>query len=74
MTESQNEIERICRRSLTNEASQINEFIADLKENDYRKQGLFSAPYECFDKLDYRQNPLYLTTVACPLIAFRKMF
>jgi len=51
-----------------------NEFIADLRENDYRKQGLFSAPYECFDKLDYRQNPLYLTTVACPLIAFRKMF
>ena len=51
-----------------------NEFIADLKENDYRKGGVYAAPYECFNKSDYRQNPLYLTTVACPLIAFRKIF
>lgn len=51
-----------------------NEFIADLKENDYRKGGELAAPYECFNQSGYRQNPLYLTTVACPLVAFRKIF
>ncbi|MBS1751974.1 MAG: hypothetical protein JST63_18895 [Bacteroidetes bacterium] len=49
------------------------EFIEDLKANDYRKGGDFGAPYECFNSSDYRQNPIYLTTVACPLIVFRKM-
>jgi hypothetical protein len=50
-----------------------NEFIDDLKANDYRKGGDFGAPYECFNKGTYTQNPIYLTTVACPLVAFRSM-
>lgn len=50
-----------------------NEYITDLKENDYRKGGEYSAPYECFYNSNYKQNPLYLTTVACPLIAFKKI-
>ena len=49
------------------------DFIEDLKANDYRKGGDFGAPYECFNKSAYTQNPVYLTTVACPLVAFRKM-
>jgi hypothetical protein len=49
------------------------EFIVDLKTQDYRKGGELAAPYECFNQSDYRQNPLYLTTVACPLVAFRKI-
>jgi hypothetical protein len=50
-----------------------NEFIDDLRANDYRKGGTFGAPFECFNKGTYTQNPIYLTTVACPLVAFRKM-
>jgi hypothetical protein len=49
------------------------EFIEDLKTNDYRKGGNFGAPYECFNKETYTQNPIYLTTVACPLVAFWRM-
>ncbi len=49
------------------------EFIEDLKLNDYRKGGAFGAPYECFNKSSYTQNSVYLTTVACPLVAFRKI-
>ncbi len=49
------------------------EFINDLRENDYRKGSDFGAPYECFNKSGYRQNPIYLTTVACPLIVFKSM-
>lgn len=54
-------------------ADLANEFIADLRENDYRKGGELAAPYECFNQSGYMQNPLYLTTVACPLTAFRKI-
>src|SRR5690606_1869080 len=49
------------------------EFMDDLKANDYRKGGNFGAPYECFNQTGYTQNPIYLTTVACPLVAFRRM-
>jgi hypothetical protein len=49
------------------------EFIEDLQTNDYRKGSGLGAPYECFNKGTYTQNPIYLTTVACPLVAFRKM-
>ena len=50
-----------------------NEFMEDLKANDYRKGGDFGAPYECFNPSAYKQNPIYLTTVTCPLVAFRKL-
>jgi hypothetical protein len=49
------------------------EFIADLRANDYRQGGEFGAPYECFNKGLYTQNPIYLTTVACPLVAFKRL-
>ena len=49
------------------------EFVADLRENDYRKTGEPGAPWECFHYEGNRQNPVYLTTVSCPLEAFRRM-
>ncbi|WP_339676107.1 hypothetical protein [Cyclobacterium marinum] len=49
------------------------EYISELKENDFRKGESFGAPYECFDKKGGTQNPVYLTSVACPLVAFRRM-
>lgn len=47
------------------------EYIEDLRLNDFRKGPEFGAPYECFNPSGYKQNPLYMTTVSCPLIAFR---
>lgn len=48
------------------------EYIDDLRERDFRKGGKDAAPYECFHPSGNLQNPLYLTTVACPYIAFKK--
>jgi len=47
------------------------EFIQELQEGDFRKGESFGSPWECFnDKLT--QNPVYLTSVAVPLIIFKK--
>ncbi len=50
-----------------------NEYIADLRKNDFRKGGEYGAPYECFHPSGFRQNPVYMTTVTCPYIVFRSM-
>ncbi|HVM89117.1 MAG TPA: hypothetical protein VMT76_13085 [Puia sp.] len=50
------------------------EYITDLRENDFRKGGSYGAPYECFYPPEYKQNPLYLATVACPYIVFKSLF
>ncbi|MCK0136802.1 hypothetical protein [Arenibacter sp. S6351L] len=49
------------------------EFIDDLRENDFRKGSGFGAPYECFHPSGNLQNPMYMTTVSCPLIAFSSL-
>src|SRR5665213_475761 len=49
------------------------EYIQDLMETDFRKGGDFGGPYECFHPPDYKQNPVYLTTVSCPYAVFRSM-
>lgn len=49
------------------------EFIDDLRENDFRKGFEYGAPFECFYPPDHKQNPLYMTTVSCPLAAFKSM-
>lgn len=55
-------------------ASQLaKEFISELRDNDFRKGSNFGAPYECFNTEGYTQNPIYLTSVAVPFIAFRKL-
>lgn len=46
------------------------EYIADLRDNDYRKGKEWGAPFECFHPSGNRQNPVYLATVACPFIVF----
>ena len=47
------------------------EFIQELREGDFRKGDTFGSPWECFnDKLT--QNSVYLTSVAVPLIIFKK--
>jgi len=48
-----------------------NEYIDDLRENDFRKGPSFGAPYECFHSSGNRQNPVYMTTVTCPYIVFK---
>lgn len=50
----------------------VKEYIADLRENDYRKGSEFSAPLECFDPPDCARGPVYLTTVACPYTVFKE--
>lgn len=49
------------------------EYIAELRENDYRKGKDFGAPYECFHPSGYNQNPVYLASVSCPFEVFKKM-
>lgn len=59
----------------TNEADArqlVKEYIDDLRANDFRKDG-GGAPYECFNKSGYSQNPIYLTTVACPYIVLKAL-
>ena len=47
------------------------EYIQELREGDFRKGESYGSPWECFnDKLT--QNPVYLTSVAVPLIIFKK--
>ena len=50
-----------------------NEYIDDLRKNDFRKGGNSGAPWECFHPSGHRQNPVYMTTVTCPLIVFTSM-
>lgn len=48
------------------------EYIAELRQNDYRKGENFGAPYECFNEnAGGGQNPVYMTSVASPYIAFK---
>ena len=48
-------------------------FVAELREGDFRKGEDFGSPWECMHPDgDHRQNPVYLTSVTCPLAAFRR--
>jgi hypothetical protein len=49
------------------------EYISELRENDFRKGTDFGAPYECFHPTGNRQNPVYLTSVACPYGVFKNL-
>src|SRR5690606_17216885 len=46
------------------------EFVDDLPQHDFRKGPGHGAPYECFHPSGNKQNPLYMTTLSCPLIVF----
>jgi len=50
------------------------EYIAELREGDFRKGDEFGAPWECMHSDgDHRQNPVYMTSVTCPVAAFRRI-
>ena len=50
------------------------EYVAELREGDFRKGDEFGSPWECFHpEGNHRQNPVYLTSVTCPLAAFRRI-
>ena len=50
------------------------EFIAELREGDFRQGPEFGSPWECMHpERNHRQNPVYLTSVTCPLAAFRRI-
>jgi hypothetical protein len=49
------------------------EYIEDLKKNDFRLGGGKGAPYECFHPSGFIQNPVYMTTVTCPFVVFSSM-
>jgi len=50
-----------------------NEYVAELRKNDFRKGDEFGAPYECFYPGVFKQNPVYLNSVACSFIVFKAM-
>ncbi len=47
------------------------EYIDDLREGDYRKGPKFGAPWECYNS-NGTQNAVYMATVTCPYIVFKK--
>ncbi|MFA5816327.1 MAG: hypothetical protein WC865_11970 [Bacteroidales bacterium] len=51
------------------------EFIDQLRKTDFRVKGPENGgPYECvYPPSGYKQNPVYMTTVTCPLAAFKKI-
>jgi hypothetical protein len=50
------------------------EYIAELREGDFRKGPEFGSPWECMHPDGaHRQNPVYMTSVTCPFAAFRRM-
>lgn len=50
------------------------EYVNQLREDDFRRGSEFGAPYECIHPQgDHRQNPVYLTSMTCPLAAFKRL-
>jgi hypothetical protein len=50
------------------------EYVDQLREDDFRQGPEFGAPYECIHPQgDHRQNPVYLTSMTCPLAAFKRL-
>ena len=50
------------------------EYIAELREGDYRKGPEFGSPWECMHPdNNHRQNPVYMTSVTCPYAMFRRI-
>lgn len=47
------------------------EYLADLRQHDFRQGGSHGAPWECLHPDgNHRQNPVYMTSVTVPLAAF----
>lgn len=52
------------------------EFISHLRRTDFRVKGPDQGgPYECiYPSTGYKQNPVYMTTVTCPLAALTNLY
>jgi len=52
----------------------FDEYVEELQEGDFRKGPDFGSPWECMHpEGDFRQNSVYLTSVACPLGAVKRL-
>lgn len=51
----------------------ILDYMHELKESDFRKESDLGGPYECFHPDFGLQNPVYMTSVSCPLASFMKL-
>ena len=50
------------------------EYLAELREGDFRNGPESGSPWECMHPDgNHRQNPVYLTSVSCPLAAFVRL-
>lgn len=50
------------------------DYVAQLREDDFRKGEPYGAPWECMHPDGkHRQNPIYCTSITEPLAAFRRM-
>jgi len=50
------------------------DYVAELREGDFRKGPGFGSPWECMHPDgNHRQNPVYLTSVSCPLAGFMRI-
>jgi hypothetical protein len=50
------------------------EYVRELRDGDFRKGPDFGSPWECMHpEGDHKQNPVYMTSVTCPLAAFERI-
>lgn len=48
------------------------DYVSDLRGTDFRKGEEYGSPWECMHPAnEHRQNPVYLTSVSCPVAALR---
>jgi hypothetical protein len=47
----------------------IKEYVQELRDGDFRKGEKYGSPWECLTE-NTQQNPVYMTSVACPFIVF----
>ncbi|WP_300603950.1 hypothetical protein [Niabella sp.] len=51
----------------------VKEYIAELRDTDFRKGSGYAGPLECFHPPSYTRGPVYLTSVSCPYIVLNEM-
>jgi len=51
----------------------VKEYIAELRDTDFRRGSRFAGPLECFHPPSYTRGPVYLTSVSCPYIVLNTM-
>ncbi|MCD2422431.1 hypothetical protein LQ567_06630 [Niabella pedocola] len=51
----------------------VKEYIAALRDTDFRKGSGYAGPLECFHPPSYTRGPVYLTSVSCPYIVLNAL-